>query len=103
MLANIQQANREKWKKYIEEHKNSGLSQIEFCKQNNLSSAKFSYYKSLFKLRPKITGTFSPVKIASSTSTAEIRLILPNGFQCALPCNLDKTQIKNLIEVLLSC
>ena len=103
MIANPQQANREKWKKYIDEHRNSGLSQIEFCRQNNLSSVKFSYYKGLLKSKPKATGTFSPVKVTQPANITEIRLTLPNGFQCALPCNLDKMQIKNLIEVLLSC
>lgn len=98
-----QQAKRERWKKIIEDQEISGLSQVGFCKKNNLSSAQFGYYKSLEKPKQKAAGVFSPVKINQQTNTAEIRLTLPNGFQCIFPCYLDKVQIKNFIEVLLSC
>lgn len=98
-----QQANREQWEKIVEEQEKSGLSQVEFCKKNNLSSVKLSYYKNLKKPNQKISGAFSPVKINQQANTSEIRLTLPNGFQCVFPCHLDKVQIKNFIEVLLSC
>lgn len=103
MSKSDQQAKRDQWNKYIDEHEKSGLSQVEFCKQNNLSTAQFGYYKGLRKTQQKPAGTFSPVKVNALLNTAEIRLTLPNGFQCVLPCNLDKAQIKNLMEVLLSC
>ena len=103
-----QQIKREKWKAFIDEHEKSGLSQAAFCKLHNLSSVKFGYYRSSL-LKPKVVkdiktvGTFTPVKINQQTSAAEIRLTLPNGFQCTFPCDLNKTQIKELVEILLSC
>jgi hypothetical protein len=103
MTHSEQQVKREQWKKLVEEYEKSTLSQIDFCKHNNLSPAKFSYYKNQYKTKPKIEGAFSPVKISQAVNTAEIRLILPNGFQCFFLCNMDKAQIKNLMEVLLTC
>ena len=103
MTCNKQQAKREQWKRFIEEQEKSGLSQVEFCKQNNLSAAQFGYHKGRKNIKQKVTGVFSPVKINPSLNTTEIRLTLPNGFQCALPCGLDKGQLKDLVEVLLSC
>lgn len=99
-----QENRRGKWKGFIEEHEKSGLSQIDFCKQYNLSPAQFGYYRGL--LKPKVvktSGTFAPVKVNQQANAAEIRLTLPNGFQCAFPCDTNKAQIKELVEILLSC
>ncbi len=54
---------REKWKILIEEQEQSGLSQINFCKQKNLSSAQFGYYRGILKPKPlkdlKPVGSFA--------------------------------------------
>lgn len=102
-----QQERHAKWKVLVEEQEKSGLSQINFCKQKNVSSAQLGYYRSL--LKPKLPnenvsiGSFFPVKINRQTSEKEIRLTLPNGFQCLFPIRIDTTHLKKLIEVLLSC
>lgn len=102
-----QQSRYEKWKAFNTEYEKSNLSQAAFCKQHNLSLAKFGYYRSLLKQKTvkkeKTAGTFTPVKINQSSTVAEIRLSLPNGFQCAFPRDLNKAQIKELLEILLSC
>jgi len=102
-----QQERHGKWKALIEEQEESGLSQINFCKQKNVSSAQLGYYRSI--LKPKLPnenvsiGSFSPVKINQQTSEKEIRLTLPNGFQCLFPATIDPAYLKKLIEVFLSC
>lgn len=107
-MDNTDQQNRhEKWKAIFAEYEKSNLSQVVFCKQQNLSLAQFGYYRSLLKQKTvkkiKSAGTFSSVKISTLSNTEEIRLTLPNGFQCAFPCNLNKIQIKGLLEILLAC
>jgi hypothetical protein len=101
------QAKREQWKAFIEEQEKSGFSQAAFCKQHNLSTAQFGYYRRLLNALSgkaiKTPATFMPVKINQQTSTTEIHIALPNGFQCHFPCDLNKAQIKDLVEVLLSC
>ncbi len=102
-----QQERHAKWKILIEEQEKSGLSQTNFCKQKNLSSAQLGYYRSI--LKPKLPnekisiGSFTPIKINQQTLEKDIRLNLPNGFQCSFPSTIDPAYLKKLIEVMLSC
>ncbi|OGT37408.1 MAG: hypothetical protein A3F11_07275 [Gammaproteobacteria bacterium RIFCSPHIGHO2_12_FULL_37_14] len=97
-----------KWKELISEHENSGLSQIAFCKQRDLIPSKFGYYRSVIKSQDKMSinqKLFSSVQIKKSESntSAEIKIILPNGFQCFIPVAMDVLQLKRMMEALLSC
>ena len=98
------------WYKLVEDQEKSDLSQKEFCNQQNLVLSRFVYYRGLLKNKEKTTTinkpTFTPVKVLPKENTivsGEIKLSLPNGFQCAFPSYLDSIQIKRLVEVLLAC
>ncbi len=102
------QQRRDKWQRIIEEYLQSGISQKAFCEQRNLSLPKLVYYYGKFKASkaPTASASFVPVKVAAHDKTqvaSEIKLSLPNGFQCSFPSHTDATQLKRLIEVLLSC
>lgn len=95
------------WQKLVDEQQASGLSQKEFCEQRDLVLSQFVYYRCQFKnkLTTKEQG-FAPVKIATQervTSSGDIKLMLPNGFQCIFASHTEPSQIKRLVEVLLSC
>ena len=97
-----------KWRELVAEQEKSGLSQIEFCRQRELVLSKFTYYRSVIKSQEKVNATkklFSPVQIKPSGPKAvlEIKIILPNGFQCFIPAMMDVSQIRRLMEALLSC
>lgn len=96
------------WKELVADHEKSGLSQTEFCKQHNLILSKFGYYRSVIKSQNKVITNqklFSSVQIKKSelNTSAEIKIILPNGFQCFIPCVMDSLQLKRVMEALLSC
>jgi len=109
MNADEQAERHAKWQALIEEQEKSGQTQAAFCKQHEISSAQFSYYRGLIKAKTnnKLTDSnlFSAIhmKKNESNSLAEIRIVLPNGFQCYLPTHLDVSQVKKWMEVLLSC
>lgn len=106
MITRDQELRREEWKRHVEEQEKSGLSQIEFCKKNNLSKGKFGYYKGLLNPRHTIRATLTRVKISPLSQPlkiTDIRVTLPNGFQCIFPSDLNKEKIREVIEVLLSC
>ncbi|MEO8402930.1 MAG: hypothetical protein ABI597_14250 [Gammaproteobacteria bacterium] len=109
MNVDEQAARHAKWQALIEEQERSGQTQAGFCKQREVSSAQFSYYRGLIKAKTnnKLTDSnlFSAIhmKKNESNSLAEIRIILPNGFQCYLPSQIDISQVKKLMEALLSC
>jgi hypothetical protein len=104
-----QKQRHAKWRNILDEYQVSNQTQKSFCEQRNISLPQFVYYRSLFKQEEKsqaMAGGFVPLKLQQSdksASSSEIKLSLPNGFQCAFPSHVDATQIKRLIEVLLSC
>jgi hypothetical protein len=105
------QEKYENWKKLIEEQEISGLSQREFCQQKDVVLSQFGYYRSQLRMQSQNSNSqkaqFTPIKISDkdsiATKSAEIKLILPNGFQCTFPSHIEAVQIKRLIEVFLSC
>ncbi len=98
-----QESRYKKWRDLIDEQEVSGLTQGEFCKERNVSSAQLSYYRGILKPKKIQAGTFSPVTIKQPSSIKDIRITLPNGFQCVFPSDLNAVQIKEWIMVLLSC
>jgi hypothetical protein len=72
------------------------------------SISKFSNYRSVFLPVEKLTlienNNFTPMQVKKAeTIASEIKLVLPNGFQCFFPGKIDPYQVKQLLEVLLSC
>jgi hypothetical protein len=109
MKEDEKQQRRDKWRKLVEEYLQSSMTQKSFCEQLGLSLPQFVYYRGQFKMREKVppsNASFEPVKIPTREKvavTAEVKLSLPNGFQCVFPVNTDAIQIKRLVEALLSC
>lgn len=109
MKEDEKQQRHDKWRKLVEEYFQSSMTQNSFCEQRGLSLPKFVYYRGQFKMREKASpsnASFEPVKIPAREKAAiatEVKLLLPNGFQCVFPVNTDAIQIKRLVEALLSC
>lgn len=109
MKKSEQSTRREHWRAIVEKQEESVLSQVEYCKQNNLVISQFTYYRGLIKANertasPKL-NVFTPVKInkTEQSPSSEIRILLPNGFQCFISSHIDTIHIKRLMEALLSC
>ena len=102
-----------KWQAVIEEQQASGLTQKEFCKQKNIDLSHFVYYRCQLKknidLASTSRGSFLPVKISDDknptplATPSEIKVLLPNGFQCIFISNLDVAYVKQFIQVLSTC
>lgn len=109
MNAEDQKQRHENWRKIINEYLQSDMTQKSFCEKQNLSLPKFVYYYSQFKREKESqfnNPAFVPVKVPNldkTTGISDIKLLLPNGFQCTFTSHTDMLQIKRLIEVLLSC
>lgn len=110
MADNLQAERYTKWKALIHEQMKSGLTQTEFCKQHEIVLSQFTYYRGILSDKPpldskKVKPALSPIKIIPSETSpsSDIRLTLPNGFQCVFSSRLELTHVKRLMEVLLSC
>lgn len=105
-----QKERHAQWRQLLEDQKTSGSSQKIFCKERGINLPQFVYYNSRFKNKAdtpiQSPEYFAPVKVSVKehiTPLSEIKLSLPNGFQCILPSQLESTQIKRWVEALLSC
>lgn len=110
MQKNSEKKSHEYWASLIAEQEKSGVSQKAFCIQRGLVVSQFVYYRCSFKNKRKpiqaVEQAFRPVKVAikePSSVSGDIKISLPNGFQCLFSCSLESSQIKRLVEVLLSC
>ena len=98
-----------KWKTLIEEQEKSGLTQKVFCEKQGLNLSQFIYYKVRLKRKKLIQEistphSFTPIKIQKENHhSSEIKIIMPNGFQCIFPSALDILQVKRWLEAILSC
>lgn len=61
------------WQALIEEHAQSGLTAVEFCRQRGINDRYFSLRKqSLLKAEPK-SENFAVARITASTSNIEVK------------------------------
>jgi len=93
-----------KWQIWVEKHERSGLSQLEFCRQNKIAPTHFSYYRSRIKAESTPgENLFTPITIQKNTRVGEVQVILPNGLKCVLSHATDVTHIKQIVGALLLC
>jgi hypothetical protein len=96
-----------KWKELIAEHAKSGLSRVAFCKHHHLSVSKFKYYSRVIPSQEKrgADNVFSAIQIKppEPCGSSDIKILLPNGFQCIISSTTPVSPVKRLLEVLLSC
>ncbi len=99
-----QNVRYEKWRAIIDEQEASGLTQTAFCKEHNISSAQLSYYRGILKPKQTVsTRSFTPVTLKQSSHAKEIRVLLPNGFQCTFAWDFNVSDMKAWVKALLSC
>jgi hypothetical protein len=97
------------WQELVREQEISGQSQREFCSQRGLVLSQFVYYRCNLKNKDELANhqsDFKPVKVISkdvSICSGDMKLTLPNGFQCEFPCQIEPEHVKRLIQAFLSC
>lgn len=103
------------WRLLLNEHKQSGLSIKNFCKERNITPAIFYYYRDIIEKPNKqqiriekkeaVVPDIKPIQIINSPSkdNSPIRFIMPNSIQCILPRDMLPREIKSILEVLMSC
>lgn len=110
--------NRDEWLALIEEQSKSGLSKIKFCQEKGITISRFNYHQSQLRIvehqesvedRSKsFRSAIIPIQIKNeipkrAEKEYQIKLLLKNGLECILPSAMDKTSLKEIIEVLASC
>lgn len=92
---------RQYWKQHLEEWGKSGLSQVAYCRQHDLSHCRFQYWKKKYQpAKPVdlIELKLHPAHEKSGAHTA-LRLIVGN-YQVAVQRNFDPVALGQLTAVL---
>jgi hypothetical protein len=93
---------RRYWRRHLDSWQTSELTQVEYCRQHDLSRFRFQYWKRRFQesasLPTLIEVPFSSV-ISRKPSHA-LRLVVGDHYQIAVERNFDPVALKQLIGVL---
>lgn len=92
------------YQKHIERWQQSQLSQVEYCRQNELIPHRFTYWKRRL-VKDQTSPTFVPVPLVpnfSTSSSAKIDLVIAGGFKIQVGQGFDAATLKQLIHTLRS-
>jgi hypothetical protein len=92
------------YQKHIERWQQSQLSQVEYCRQNELIPHRFTYWKRRLAGH-QTSPTFVPVPLVpdfSASSSAKIDLVIAGGFKIQVGPGFDAATLKQLIHTLRS-
>jgi len=97
---------RRDWPMHVKQWQASGLSQTEYCRQNNLNDRSFSNNKGKLINRVRTNSkTDKFIKIPSSQTIGdrevhEYEIILPGNIRIRTNNNFNPINLKNLIQTL---
>ena len=89
-------AQREKMQSHVSQWKESGLSQAEFARKNELKLHAFRYW--VAKLRKDDADSSAFISLDGFV-TAQICVHYPNGVELTLPAQTTVSVIKGLIQL----
>jgi hypothetical protein len=113
---------RKHWESIIAEYKASGLSQLEFCKQQGLSSNQFKYRwyqhnlakrekpQSIILEKPSSESSFETVVITppayemkdATNNIAQLAIHLPNRIRCDVKMDIRTHAFTSLLKQLVA-
>ena len=98
---------RTRWKQHIETWRSSGMTQTAYCRQHELKTYQFTYWKKRFA-RAEAAITFVPVKIsgafapAPDTNWASLRLVMAMDLAIEIRPDFDPGLLRRLIVTIRS-
>lgn len=96
---------REYWKRQIDSWQESGLSQSQYCRQNDLKDHLFFYWKKRI-VKPEPATRFVSLNLGSvsETGTAKkscpLRLVISDGIKIEVDAGFNPQLLRQLIIVL---
>ena len=96
---------RSYWKQHIDSWQQTGLTQIEYCRQHNLKHHQLVYWKKRF-LKTETSVSFVPLKfedlldIPAQPDRASLSLVINNHFKVDIRAGFDAQLLRQLIFAL---
>ena len=96
---------RSYWKQHIDSWQETGLTQTEYCRRNNLKHHQLVYWKKRF-LKSETDVSFVPIKledfleIPAPSDSASISLVVNNHLKIEIKAGFDAQLLRQLIFAL---
>lgn len=96
------------WVKHIEDWKASGISQADFCRQNNLKPSQFTYWKCSLAKKTSEKPTFVevPANVYPATqklsNTACLKLVFESGMTMEVNDGFNPDTLRSIVQTLRS-
>jgi len=100
-----QEENTEKrryWKEHLDAWQISGLSQVEYCRQHDLSRFRFQYWKRRFEGSVSMPALIEVpfASVMARKPYQALRLVVGDHYQIAVERDFDPMALRQLIGVL---
>jgi len=96
---------RSYWKQHIDSWQQTGLTQVEYCRQHNLKHHQLVYWKTRF-LKSETNVSFVPLKledlfeIPARQDQSSLTLVINNQFKIEIRAGFDAQLLRQLIYAL---
>jgi hypothetical protein len=96
---------RNYWKQQIEQWQQTGLSQAEYCRRNNLKHHQLVYWKKRY-LKAETEVSFVPVQlealldIPAPADQASLTVIIDNQFKVEIAAGFDPQLLRQVVTAL---
>lgn len=89
---------RKFWEDHIQAWHQSGLSQVEYCRENNLKNHQWWYWRKRISHSSDTDVTFVPLRFSSSKiSQSSVSVVTPNGYRIEIDDGYDITKLRQLV------
>lgn len=87
------------WQTHIEQWSHSGLSQVAYCRQNNLKIKSFVYFKAKNKKR-NLPVAFVQIPDEQLSTPSFLKLNIGSGFQIEIPDGFSGITLERVLSTL---
>lgn len=96
---------RRQWQAHIESWRQSGLSQVAYCREHRLKKHQFTYWKKRIRTKDQDIA-FVPLRCSQNlpvlVNPSKICLITPNGYTLELTGGFDQIAVRQLLNTVRS-
>lgn len=90
------------WQAHLDAWRQSGLSQVSYCKQHGLSLSSFGYW--LHRRGGSVESAAAvPIMVTQPSIQTQVEVRLPNGWSVRLPASAQSLHVLPLLRELAAC
>lgn len=97
--------NRQRWKERIDRWRQSGASQLEYCRLNDLKYHRFIYWRKKYQHNSDVSGRLVELPFSMklgglcASQPKALRIVVGDGVRIEVERNFDPLALRQLLEV----